>query len=64
MTDYNILKTERFGSRESAPDKIITCQSCGQSYPESYGECYTDSCGNRFCSEECAKEYYGIREVG
>ena len=64
MTDIKILETERFGSRESAPEEVLICENCGESFTESFGECYTDRRGNRFCCEYCAKEYYGIREVG
>ena len=26
-------------------------------------EIWTDDNGNKYCSEECAKDYYGIKEI-
>lgn len=43
--------------------KIIAfCEKCGERiYNDS--ELWVDNDGNQFCSEDCAKEYYGIQEV-
>ena len=36
------------------------CELCGEGLREDY-EYYTDDNGYRFCSENCAIEFYGIR---
>lgn len=42
--------------------KIGNCDKCGNGLYEEYVN-WTDDNGNRFCSEECAKDYYGIKEM-
>ena len=43
-------------------DRIIgTCATCGKDIWDYY-ERYTDYDGNLFCDEDCAKDFYGIRE--
>lgn len=42
--------------------KVGTCDKCGEDLYEEY-EIWTDYDGNRFCSEDCAKDYYGIKEM-
>ena len=42
--------------------KVGTCDKCGEDLYEEY-EIWTDSNGCRFCSEDCAKDYYGIKEM-
>ena len=38
------------------------CEKCGQElYDEN--EIWTDDNGNKYCSENCAKDYYGIKEM-
>ena len=38
------------------------CDECGDSLYEEY-EMWTDFENNAFCSEECAKDYHGIKEI-
>ena len=42
--------------------KVGTCDKCGKDLYEEY-EIWTDDNGNEFCSEDCAKDYYGIKEM-
>ena len=42
--------------------KVGTCDKCGKDLYEEY-EIWTDDNGNEFCSEDCAKDYYGIKEI-
>ena len=42
--------------------KIGTCDKCGNDLYEEYVN-WTDDDGNKFCSEDCAKDYYGIKEI-
>ncbi len=44
------------------PKKIGRCDKCGEDLYEEY-EILTDDDGNKFCSEDCAKGYYGIKEI-
>lgn len=39
-----------------------TCDKCGETLYTEY-EIWTDNDGNKFCSEDCAKDYYGIKEM-
>ena len=39
-----------------------TCDKCGETLYTEY-EIWTDNDGNKFCSEDCAKKYYGIKEM-
>ena len=43
-------------------NKIGACDECGVELYEEY-EIWTDDYGNKFCSEKCAKDYYGIKEL-
>lgn len=36
------------------------CEQCGEELREDYEYC-TDNQDNKFCSDDCVKEYYGIR---
>ena len=36
------------------------CEQCGEELREDY-EYYTDNENNKFCSEDCAVEYHGIK---
>lgn len=42
--------------------KVGTCDKCGEDLYEGY-EIWTDYDDNKFCSEDCAKEYHGIKEM-
>lgn len=42
--------------------KVGTCDRCGEDLYEGY-EIWTDYDDNKFCSEDCAKEYHGIKEM-
>lgn len=61
MTHPDILKAERFGSREDFKNCILYCEECGEIRNKLYDSYYTDKKGNCFCCESCAMEYYGIR---
>ena len=42
--------------------KIGNCENCGENLYEEY-EIWTDNNGSRFCSKDCAIEFYGIKEI-
>ena len=46
----------------NAPEPKVMgyCEQCGEELREDY-EYYTDNYDNKFCSEDCAKEYHGIK---
>ena len=46
----------------SEPKRICCCEQCGEEIYEGY-EIWTDYDGDKFCSEACAKEYHGIKEI-
>ncbi len=64
MTHPDILKAEKFGSRNEIGDCIIFCAECGDIKNKLYDEYYTDKDGNSFCCESCAVDYHGIRQMG
>ena len=41
---------------------VGTCDRCGENLYDEY-EIWTDYDGNKFCSEDCAKDYHGIKEI-
>lgn len=45
------------------PKKIGLCAQCGETV-WNIDKRWEDDGENIFCSEDCAKKYYGIREVG
>lgn len=61
MTHPDILKAERFGSREDFENCILYCEECGEIKNKLYDSYYTDKKGNAFCCESCAMDYHGIR---
>ena len=48
------------------PNSIVEilgyCENCADAIEEGF-DAYCDSEGNRFCSHECADEFYGIAEI-
>lgn len=46
----------------NAPEPKVRgiCEQCGEELREDY-EYFTDDLGNKFCSKECAMEYYGVK---
>lgn len=46
----------------NAPEPKIRgyCEQCGEGLREDY-EYYTDDKDNKFCSDGCALEYYGVK---
>ena len=48
----------------NSPDPKIrgSCDHCGKRLREDY-EYYTDNEGNKFCSDDCALEYHGIKSM-
>lgn len=42
--------------------KVGNCEKCGEELYKEY-EIWTDDDGNKFCSQNCAKEFYGIKEI-
>ena len=50
------------GCSNYEPRIIGRCDKCGEKLYEGY-ELWADYDGHRFCCEDCAKEYYEIKEV-
>ena len=48
----------------NAPESKVRgyCEQCNEELREDY-EYYTDNEKNKFCSEECAIKYYGIKST-
>ena len=48
----------------NAPDPRVRgrCEQCGDELREDY-EYYIDNNDNKFCSDDCALEYYGIKSM-
>lgn len=46
----------------NAPEPKVRgrCEQCGEELREDY-EYYTDNKDNKFCSDDCVKEYHGIK---
>ena len=44
------------------PKVIGRCEKCGEHIYDN-GAIWIDDNNNKFCSEECAEEYYGIKEM-
>lgn len=46
----------------NAPEPKVRgcCEQCGEELREDY-EYYTNNDDNKFCSDDCAKEYHGIK---
>ncbi len=61
LTHPEILKTEKFGSREDLENCILYCEECGDIKNKLYDSYYIDKHGNVFCCESCVMDYYGIR---
>ena len=54
--DFEILKTEKFGSRDKAFNEFVLCCVCGESLP--WEEALYDAVGNGFCSNECREKKF------
>ena len=63
MTHTEILRAEKFGSRERSDTSIDICPSCKNVVDKEYDEACRDFAGQLFCSEDCFKDYYGFRRV-
>ena len=53
ICDPEILKIERFGSRECLEFKKSLCQFCGA---EIFEEIFCDISGNLFCNRKCREK--------
>lgn len=64
MTHPDILKMERFGELESAPQprRIGECSYCGNLLYDHMGE-IMESTDGMFCDIDCCHSYYEIRSL-
>lgn len=53
ITAPEILKAEKFGSRDSIEKTVIKCCVCGRELVDDVWVC--DALGNLFCSRECRR---------
>lgn len=61
LTDPKILEAERFGGGKEPSKKIIgVCEHCGVDLDCGF-EYVEDYLGNKFCDEDCFKDFYGFR---
>ena len=42
--------------------KVGACDKCGEDLYKEY-KIWIDEDGNKFCSKDCAIDYYGIKEI-
>lgn len=61
MTHTEILRVEKFGSRERSDTSIDVCPHCKRVVDKECDEACRDFAGQLFCSEDCFKDYYGFR---
>lgn len=57
LTDYEILRAERFGSRPHEETEAC-CPQCKSLIDLEYGEYFSDMDGQFFCSREHYCKYY------
>lgn len=56
MTDYEILRAERFGGREHF--EVCCCTACSQLIDWDDFSVVTDGLGRAFCDRDCCERYY------
>ena len=56
MTHPEILRAERFGSRQAADCDIGICEMCGRRIMLCRGEGRFGFCGELLCGEQCLSE--------
>ena len=64
ITDSEILKTEKFGSREYGREILGRCAFCEAEVMSDEAEACRDGYGNLFCSESCFCEFHGLKRWG
>ncbi len=62
ICDAEILRAEKFGSRDYDIKILGQCVKCGEAVTNEACEACRDGCGHLFCSRECFEEYYGLEE--
>lgn len=62
ITDIEILRAERLGSRDYDIEIVGQCARCGYAVTTDTGESCRDGYGHMFCSRSCFEEYYGLEE--
>lgn len=62
ITDREILRAERFGSRDYDANVIGQCVRCGNLATNEDAEVCRDRFMNLFCSRVCFEKYYGLEE--
>ncbi|MBE7031984.1 MAG: hypothetical protein E7401_03370 [Ruminococcaceae bacterium] len=63
ITDYEILITERFGSRADDERSAEFCEECKMEIDFVDDEPCRDEMGRIFCSVECFVKYYGWEKI-
>lgn len=63
ITDYEILRTEKFGSRERFEKSKYICCGCGAEIDTGEDEICEDERKQKFCSEKCFLGYYGYKKL-
>lgn len=63
LTDYEILRTERFGSRECDERDLKICEVCKTKIDWTDDIPCRDGEMRIFCSAECFFEYYGWEKL-
>lgn len=58
ITDSEIERAERFGSRAFVGQECYRCRICERNVDIEYDEYLIDYVGKIFCSDECYKKYY------
>lgn len=46
---------------DTEPKVAFRCDWCGEEIYLHDADCVADDCGNRFCCDECAESFYGIK---
>ncbi len=63
ITDYEILMTERYGSRADNERDAEFCEECEAKIDFVDDEPGRDKMGRMFCSAECFLKFYGWKKV-
>ena len=63
ITDSEILRTEKFGSRDYEIRLLGVCAKCNTVITNEFGEVCRDRNRNLFCSRECFDKYYGFEDA-
>ena len=63
ITDREILRAEKFGSRDYEVRVMGKCGGCGRVVMSDEAEACRDGIGNLFCTTECFCTYYGLKDA-